>query len=183
MEMLSVAVDIDQTLVLTTQYPLTIGAIPIKIESHNIILFVHKRPWADSFLLELQSLFYVGIWTAATEEYAYQVLQIFPNFHPQFVFTRNQCNYYDETYAKNLGGFQGPLVLIDDDEIHKEFNIENKSKGCIINCSPFKHTDIYDQDLLYILKFIKTNLDSICDTWHKKILWVVEKNKAEIFDT
>ena len=181
MEMLSIVVDIDQTLVLTTSYPLTLDAIPVTPVATDMILYVHKRPWADSFLLELQSSYFVGIWTAATEDYAHKVLQLFPHFYPKFVFTRNQCNIYDENYVKNIGGFQGPVVLIDDDDIHKEFNIQQKSTGCIVQCSPYQNVSLYDQDLLHILKFLKTNHNHISDTWYKQILWIVEKKCSQTF--
>ena len=169
--MLSVILDIDQTLVLTTEYPLSSDAILIKLKKNN--LFVHKRPWVDSFLLELQSLFIVGIWTAGTEEYAEKLLEVFPNFNPCFVFTRCQCISYNKTYAKNLRGFQTPVVLIDDDAIHAHFNLENKSIGCIVKCTPYETTSFYDQDLLSVLKFLKQNVSALCQTWHEQRLWII----------
>lgn len=169
--MKTIAVDLDGTLIITL-FTNDTNQCTIPITVNNKKMFIIKRYWADSFLkILVDAGFFVGIWTAGTSEYANRILQnVFPNFSPCFVLSREQCT---KNYEKNLRLFSFPIILIDNDVVHVHYNKYNQNKGCIIVCKEF-HYKIYDQILLRIAQYLKKNKQYICDRMAKELVIVHE---------
>lgn len=172
--MKTIAIDLDGTLIFTSFIEDT-NYCTVPITVNNKELYVIKRYWADTFLnILVDAGFFVGIWTAGTDEYAKHVLKnVFPTFSPFFVLSREQCT---KEYEKNLKFFSVPIILIDNDLLHVNYNLYHKNKGCIIVCKEFDCNE-YDQILLRICHYLKKNIQYICDNMENQLVVVNEQIK------
>lgn len=109
---LSVVLDIDQTLVFSTNDPGQHDKADFTVFDNirGETLYVHKRPYLDYFLEELnkmqaEGLIEVSTYTAGTEDYAEQILaRVDPEHQIEFRFNRNDCimDSVNKTLLKDL---------------------------------------------------------------------------------
>lgn len=121
------------------------------------VYHIYFRPGLSSFLERLRSTYAIGVWTAATRDYAKCVLKrVFgPGWQRYLVcfLHRRHCtvNAHGE-YVKDLSQFdrlvKGELPytsvwLVDDNLVHKAHNAALGSNG-VVSCIPFSgsHMDI-----------------------------------------
>ncbi|XP_026190960.1 uncharacterized protein LOC113146792, partial [Cyclospora cayetanensis] len=91
---MTLAVDLDETLVLSTQCKLFASqkSVPMRVSSGLVTFQVAKRPHADYFLQELYDLYEIVIFTASRQEYAHAVLDATNLVHyVDRVFSRSDC--------------------------------------------------------------------------------------------
>lgn len=83
-----IILDIDETLLHATD-TLMHEAYDFKVFDY----FVYKRPFLDTFLLELKKHFKVAIWSSASDDYVQEIVgQIFPkDYQLEFVWGRSKC--------------------------------------------------------------------------------------------
>lgn len=115
--------DLDETLIYATEIPLH--------KEQDFVLYpylFYKRPGVEKFIRQMSDIFYIGIWTASTHDYARIVVQnIIPNdVNIRFVWSRERCTMrfdpdtYEHNYMKNLDklkklGYNLKSVIMVDD--------------------------------------------------------------------
>lgn len=135
-----VAVDLDETLVHCDTAGRCARLAPRgSFQMHRETYRVYVRPGAEIFLRRLQGDGHVvGVWTAATRLYATRVLRLaFPWFQPAFLLARAECRLCDGRLVKDLRVFAVPMLLVDDNAHHREFNEAARSAGAVVLCSPY----------------------------------------------
>ena len=151
--------DLDETLIYSTE----------KVISHNEDFrfgsyFIYKRPGLEHFLLRVNSLFRVAVWTASSEDYAFEVIKnIFPNsINLEFVFTQKRCNfrYNPETGKTQVikplkkvrrRGFPISKIIIVDD-LPETFQ-QNYGNAILVRKFDGAKTD---EELLLLLGYLET---------------------------
>mgnify|MGYP001338893968 CR=1 FL=1 len=148
---LTVILDLDETLVHTTDRPLPIkstAAHIIRLDGHN--MYVHIRPGARQllqFLKRLHPFVRLAVWTAGIKLYAARVLDLLmPEWrtHLYFVRSRGDCvsrrvNNRESALLKDLRHLGIPahrLILVDDNDDHYRFNVNNGYR--VLRAPPFR---------------------------------------------
>ncbi len=126
--------------------------------------YIHKRPFLQKFLVEINGYYNLAVWTSAGDEYAEQIIDFIggQNLKLEFLWTRKKCtlkrdletgNYY---FLKNLKkvfklGYCKEKVLIVDDTPD---NL-NQQYGNYIRMQPFQG-DKNDRELFKLLNYLKS---------------------------
>ena len=151
-----VVLDLDETLIFSSDYPLDRPA------SFNVFgLYVYKRPFLNYFLSALHYRYDIAIWSAGTKEYVDIIIShiIPPEIRLKFVWCKKQC--IKEWVAGRLE-FTKPLskiywynhIVIVDDNGYATY--ENKD-FCLV---PRKFQgELLDSELLNILYYLETIYD------------------------
>jgi TFIIF-interacting CTD phosphatase-like protein len=107
---------LDETLVSTTQVPVSPSAIPIRIKHRR--LFVRPRPGLNAFMKAISEVFDVYFFTCADREYGNLVINaISPETPDENRFFREHCRPCGGYLAKDLRVLKRPLgriLLVDD---------------------------------------------------------------------
>lgn len=153
-----IILDIDNTLVFTSSvWHHNSPSFTFRLK--NQIYHVYERPHLYKFVLFLTTHYKVGIWTAATHDYAACILRhLFGNhwrkmFH--FFYSRKHCRIWKGEYIKDLGQVADDCLLIDDNRVHFLFNkLYNPNNRIVLNCLPFfgYHNDT---ELLKLIRHLK----------------------------
>ena len=160
MQPLLVILDLDETLFHASEVPLDRPADFEVCEKYHVYL----RPGLAEFLEGLFSRFKVATWTAATEDYASQIVDnILPEGAPvEFLWCRNRCSprhdfeSHEEYWLKNLSkikrkGYTLERTLFVDDTSR---NLE-KHYGNLVTICPFEG-DLADDELRPLLDYLCT---------------------------
>lgn len=121
--------DMDETLIKSECFPddgyVEEGCFDISFKSDGYFYYTKKRPFLDEFIKYAFENFNVAVWTAASEDYATNVIKNILNMDKlEFFFTRDRCtmkqNVYGDYYGvknltklKNKFGFENSLHFLD----------------------------------------------------------------------
>jgi RNA polymerase II subunit A small phosphatase-like protein len=150
--------DIDESLVYSRENPLDPN-FNFQLDSYQVT----KRPFLDEFINRVVDWFDVAIWTAATDDYAQEIIQqVFPDPHQlKFIWSRKRCalrfdyekgDYYwvkDLKKVKRLG-YELEKVLVIEDEPRST----KRNYGNLILTSPFDG-NLHDKELKTLLYFLE----------------------------
>ena len=150
--------DIDESLVHSADNPLDPN-FDFRLSSYQVV----KRPFLDEFMVNIFRWFNIALWTAATEDYAQEMVQrIIPNSHQlKFMWSRQRCtlkrdcdkdDYYwikDLKKVKRLG-YNLDMVLVIEDEPRSM----QRSYGNIIIIRPFDG-DPRDEELQILTQYLE----------------------------
>lgn len=119
--------DLDETLIHATSDKLSITE-DFQFDKY----FIYKRPYLNSFLLDISMHYKIGIWSSADDDYVNHIVnQITPdNFQFEFIWGRSRCSYKRDidldtfVFEKRLDklkkrGFRLEQILIIDDSPEK----------------------------------------------------------------
>lgn len=147
--------DLDKTLIYSTIERINnnpiVNILPtiINVEGHNLYLYI--RTGLHTFLHELSKHFQLSIFTASKKEYADVVIDVIdPNNLVTNRFYRNNCDFNDITYIKDVAKF-GSLehtFIIDD---QAGYIIINPNNGIVIA----EFIGYHDNELLKLLPYLK----------------------------
>lgn len=165
--------DLDETLIHGTERPLE------SKEAFKVFHFyIYLRPFLSIFLEEIKDDFLIAVWSSASDDYVKAVVaNIFPEDYPlEFVWGRKRCSYRSKCFSENYGrylddyetpyfylkslqkvkrqGFGLERILIVDDSPEKTQN----NYGNAICPAEFTG-DLEDDELLYLLKYLRTLKD------------------------
>ncbi|OHT10722.1 hypothetical protein TRFO_19953 [Tritrichomonas foetus] len=155
---LTVILDLDNTLIFSkyakSSTTLSDFLITINENGHYVDIAVNKRPKLDYFLSTLSKIATLFLFTAASRDYAEEILsQIDPfNIYFEKVFTREDCKLtsegiYKKDYSKCITNFSRTIII---DDIPTNF-IDYKDNGLPI--APFKGQTM-DNELNRIIQII-----------------------------
>lgn len=150
--------DIDESLVYSSENPLDPN-FNFRLDSYSVI----KRPYLDKFINQIFQWFDVAIWTAATDDYAQEIIQqVFPRDRKlEFVWSRNRCalrydyeigDYYwikDLKKVKRMGYNLEKVLIIED-----EPRAIQRSYGNLILTSAYNGKP-EDKELQTLLNFLE----------------------------
>lgn len=154
--MLTIAIDLDETLVCVTQKPL--HSAPGAVCDHG---HIYLRPHALELLTSLATTTSVGIWSSASQPYVDRVLSAsgLGTINLSFVWSANECSFVDygtgQYYARKDTNrlreiFKTDAVLLVDNSPEKIAGHGNDG----IVAAPF-HGDDDDTELLTVHRFIE----------------------------
>lgn len=165
--------DLDETLIHATKNPLE------QKEAFRVFNFyVYLRPFLKEFLEGIREDFLVAVWSSASDDYVAKIVaHVFPQGYPlEFVWGRKRCTYrskrYSEDFGRYLEDYETPYFYLKRLQKlkRKEFQLE---RILIVDDSPEKALcnygnaiypkeftgDVGDDELLYLLKYLKTLKD------------------------
>lgn len=148
--------DMDETLVFATETRL---AFPESFKALDY--YVYKRPYLDFFISEMQKIFKIGIWTAAGDVIANEIVsKLFERDSVEFVFTAKDCTVRMReagkvSVVKNLRklrnkGYSLDQVIVVDDTASKY----EKNYGNLVHVSEYVG-DQNDNELLHLSEYLK----------------------------
>jgi len=149
--------DLDETLIHATEQPLE-----RKADFKTDFYHVYKRPFIDELLEFCRQNFKVGVWTAAGEYFAHDVVRnLFPDNYPlEFVWSHQRCTrvfdseFLDYYYIKNLkklkrrGYSLEKMIVVDDTPRKLERNYGN-----LVRITEWLG-DLDDRELLLLIKYL-----------------------------
>ncbi|ORY74860.1 NLI interacting factor, partial [Protomyces lactucae-debilis] len=150
--------DLDETLIHSLSKGSTMSSghmVEVKLGSHAILYYVHKRPHCDLFLQKVSLWYDLVIFTASVQEYADPVIDWLERDRKYFKarYYRQHCTYRFGAYMKDLSVAEedlGKAVIIDNSPLSYRLNEENAIpiEGWI--------NDPTDNDLLYLLPLLNS---------------------------
>ena len=157
-EKILLILDLDEVLIYATADP-NITECDFTMEKYKI----QKRPYTETFLREVSSLFMIAVWTHATSDYADVVIRnTFPSsISLEFVWTRKRCTLVQDTwtkekfYLKDLKKVKRRrydlkrILVIEDDP-----RAMQRSYGNLIAVTPFKG-DCRDHELRDLAGYLR----------------------------
>lgn len=160
-----ILLDIDNTLVSTT-YVWKDKCPDFTFRLCGNVYYIYLRPGLYTFLKYLFSNYDVGVWTAASRDYASCILKRLLGKNWRKVICcflhRKHCIVWKKQFVKDLRNISKPCILIDDNYIHLLFKIRfyrydgNKD---ILKCHAF-YGDKKDNHFKNILRTLQ--LKDIC---------------------
>lgn len=150
--------DIDESLVYSSENPLDPN-FNFRLDSYKVV----KRPYLDKFISQIFQWFDVAIWTAATDDYAQEIIQqVFPSSQKlEFVWSRKRCalrydyekgDYFwikDLKKVKRIGYNLEKVLIIED-----ESRAIQRSYGNLILTSAYDGNP-EDKELQILLNFLE----------------------------
>lgn len=156
--------DLDETLIhsLSKGGKMSSGhMVEVKLGTHAILYYVHKRPHCDWFLEKVSQWYDVVIFTASVQEYADPVIDWLEQDKKYFKarYYRQHCTYRYGAYMKDLSIAEPNLskaIIVDNSPLSYRINEENAIpiEGWI--------SDPSDRDLLHLIPVLQ-NLHLIND--------------------
>lgn len=156
--------DLDETLIhsLSKGGKMSNGhMVEVKLGTHAILYYVHKRPYCDLFLEKVSLWYDVVIFTASVQEYADPVIDWLEQDRKYFKarYYRQHCTYRYGAYMKDLSIVEADLskaIIVDNSPLSYRLNEENAVpiEGWI--------SDPSDRDLLYLIIMLQS-LSSVND--------------------
>ena len=150
--------DLDETLIHSVSKGGTMSTahmVEVRLGSHAILYYVHKRPFCDLFLSKVAMWYKVVIFTASVQEYADPVIDWLEQGQKLFKarFYRQHCTFRNGAYMKNLTVAEPDLakaIIIDNSPLSYRLNQSNAIpiEGWI--------SDPSDCDLLYLLPLLQS---------------------------
>lgn len=157
-----VILDLDETLIHATALPLD---IPEDFTFDRY--YVYKRPYLETFLLELATDFRLGIWSSADDDYVEAIVRTItpPEINLEIVWGRSRCSCRRDMeldtyiYEKRLDklkkrGFRLEQILMVDDT-------REKSRTNYGNAIPIREYtgDPGDEELRHLLAYVRSLKD------------------------
>lgn len=148
--------DLDETLIYATKAKL---AVPESFKALDYL--VYKRPHLDSFITEMKKLFKIGIWTAAGDVIAEEIVsKLLDRDALEFVLTSNDCTVRMTDSSKvsvvknlrklkNKGYSLDEIIVVDDTPSKYE-----KNYGNLVHVHEFVG-DQNDDELLKLAAYLK----------------------------
>lgn len=149
--------DLDETLIhsLSKGGKMSSGhMVEVKLGTHAILYYVHKRPFCDQFLQRVCDWYNVVIFTASVQEYADPVIDWLEQDRKYFKarYYRQHCTFRYGAYMKDLSVAEPDLskaIIVDNSPLSYRLNEENAVpiEGWI--------SDPSDRDLLYLIPVLQ----------------------------
>lgn len=149
--------DLDETLIhsLSKGGKMSSGhMVEVKLGTHAILYYIHKRPHCDLFLEKVTQWYDVVIFTASVQEYADPVIDWLEQDKKYFKarYYRQHCTYRYGAYMKDLSIAEPRLskaIIIDNSPLSYRINEENAIpiEGWI--------SDPSDRDLLHLIPVLQ----------------------------
>lgn len=156
--------DLDETLIhsLSKGGKMSSGhMVEVRLGTHAILYYVHKRPYCDLFLEKVSQWYDVVIFTASVQEYADPVIDWLERDRKFFKarYYRQHCTYRYGAYMKDLSIAEPNLskaIIVDNSPLSYRLNEDNAIpiEGWI--------SDPSDRDLLYLIPVLQ-NLHLLSD--------------------
>lgn len=150
--------DLDETLIhsLSKGGKMSNGhMVEVKLGTHAILYYVHKRPFCDTFLECVTRWYDVVIFTASVQEYADPVIDWLEHDRNYFKarFYRQHCTFRHGAYMKDLSVAEKDLskaIIVDNSPLSYKLNEQNAVpiEGWI--------SDPSDRDLLYLIPLLQS---------------------------
>lgn len=150
--------DLDETLIhsLSKGGKMSNGhMVEVKLGTHAILYYVHKRPFCDMFLDAVSQWYDVVVFTASVQEYADPVIDWLEQDRKYFKarYYRQHCTFRYGAYMKDLCVAQKDLskaIIVDNSPLSYRLNEENAIpiEGWI--------SDPSDRDLLYLIPVLQS---------------------------
>ena len=154
----SLILDLDETLVHSSFFPFERASdltLPIKVDNHNRLVYILRRPYAIEFMKEMSQYYEIIIYTASIPEYASNLLDELDKYNIiSKRYYRYNCILNKGMYIKDLRIIGKPfkdLIIIDNNPISYAYNINN---GLPILSWYGDREDIELLKLIPLLKFL-----------------------------
>ena len=128
----SLILDLDETLVHSSFFPFERASdltLPIKVDNHNRLVYILRRPYAIEFMKEMSQYYEIIIYTASIPEYASNLLDELDKYNIiSKRYYRYNCILNKGMYIKDLRIIGKPfkdLIIIDNNPISYVYNINN----------------------------------------------------------